>query len=146
MIAKTSYGITVVHRRRSNRDLGFFGYLAQEWLLFLTVGMLLVKSIVLMGFVYSSNQSVIDMALGVRNIRYMSICIAPLLIVVAFSFLAKNKGRLWLLLILNFLCSFLFAFDAVYLRAGGNFLSTQLIRQTGNLNNLWGSIFAMFRP
>ncbi len=143
MFAKTSYGITVVNRRRSK--LGFLGYLAQEWLLILTFAMLLIKSIVLMGFIYSSDQSVIDMALGIRNIKYMSICIAPLLIVVSFSFLAKNKGRLWLLLILNFLCSFLFVFDAVYLRAGGNFLSTQLLRQTGNLNNLWGSIFAMFR-
>jgi len=146
MFAKTSYGITAVKRKRLNRELGVFGYLVQEWLLFLTFGMLLVKSIILMGFVYSSNQSVIDMALGLRNIKYMSITIAPLLIIVSFSFLAKNKGRLWLLLILNFLCSFLFAFDAVYLRAGGNFLSTQLLRQTGNLNNLWGSIFAMFRP
>jgi lipoteichoic acid synthase len=146
MFAKASYGITAVKRRRLNRELGLFGYIAQEWLLFITVGMLVLKSIILMGFVYSSNQSVIDLAWGIRNIKYMSICVAPLLIVVSFNFLAKNKGRLWLLLILNFLCSFLFAFDAVYLRAGGNFLSTQLIRQTGNLNNLWGSIFAMFRP
>jgi len=145
MLAKPSYGITVANRRGLNRGLAFFGYLAQEWLLFLTFGMLLVKSIILMGFVYSPYQAVIDMSRGIRNITYMSICVAFLLIIVSISFLAKNKGRLWLLLILNFLCSILFVFDAVYLRAGGNFLSTQLLRQTGNLNNLWGSIFAMFR-
>lgn len=147
MFAKTSYGITVAHRNRGlNNGFGFLGYLLQEWLLILTFGILLVKSIVLMGFIYSSNQSVIDMSRGLRNIANMSICVAFIVIIVSFSFLAKNKGRLWLLLILNFLCSFLFAFDAVYLRASGNFLSTQLLRQTGNLNNLWGSIFAMFRP
>lgn len=146
MLAKTSYGITVAHKRSLNSGYGFLGYLAQEWLSFLTFAMLLVKSIVLMGFVYSHNQSVIDMSRGIRNITYMSICVAFLLIIVSFSFLAKNKGRLWLLLILNFLVSFLFAFDAVYIRASGNFLSTQLLRQTGNLNNLWDSIFAMFRP
>jgi len=145
MLAKPSYGITVANRRKMKVGLGFFGYLAQEWLTVITFGLLLVKSIALMGFVYSSDQSVIDMSRGLRNITYMSICVAFLLIIISFSFLAKNKGRLWLLLILNFLCSFLFAFDAVYLRASGNFLSTQLLRQTGNLNNLWDSIFAMFR-
>lgn len=146
MMAKTSYGITVAHRRGTKRGDGFLGYLAQEWLLFLTFGMLLIKSIILMGFVYSHNQSLIDMSRGIKNITYMPVCAAFLLIVTAFSFLAKNRGRLWLLLILNLLVSFLFAFDAVYLRASGNFLSTQLLRQTGNLNNLWDSIFAMFRP
>lgn len=146
MFAKTSYGITVASRRGFNRRYNIFGYLAQEWMLFLTFGMLLFKSIALMGFVYSSDQSIIRMSKGIQNITYMSICVAFLLAVVSFSFFAKNKGRLWLLLILNLLCSVLFAFDAVYLRASGNFLSTQLLRQTGNLNNLWGSIFAMFRP
>ncbi len=145
MFDNSSYGITVA-KRRFRRRSGLFNYLVQEWLFFLTLAMLIIKSIILMGFVYSSNQSIIDMSLGVKNIRYMSICVAPLIAVLSFSFLAKNKKKLWLLLILNFLCSFLFVFDAVYLRAGGNFLSTQLIRQTGNLNNLWGSIFAMFRP
>lgn len=146
MFSKTSYGITVANRRRNNKEFRIIGYLLQEWLTIITFGMLLIKSIVLMGFVYSPDQSVIDMYRGLRNTTYMPICIAFLLIIVSFSFLAKRKGRLWLLLILNFLCSFLFAFDAVYLRASGNFLSTQLLRQTGNLNNLWDSIFAMFRP
>lgn len=146
MYAKTSYGITVAYRRKLNSNPDFWGYLLQEWLLFLTLGILIVKSIFLMGFVYSNDKSVIDMARGFENITYMSICVAFVLIIVSLSFLAKNKGRLWLLLILNFLISILFAFDAVYLRANGNLLSTQLLRQTGNLNNLWDSIFAMFRP
>ncbi len=146
MYARTSYGITVAYRRKLNNGRGFLRYLLQEWLLFITLGILVVKSIVLMGFVYSNDMSVIDMSRGLRNITYMSICVAFLLIIVSFSFLAKNRGRLWLLLILNFLLSLLFAFDAVYIRANGNFLSTQLLRQTGNLNNLWDSIFAMFRP
>lgn len=147
MYVKTSYGITVANRSRGlNRGYGFISFLAQEWLLVLTFAMLLIKSIVLMGFVYSQDKSLVDLSRGLRNITYMSICIAFLLIVLSFNFLAKNKVRLWLLLILNFLCSFLFVFDAVYLRSSGNFLSTQLLRQTGNLNNLWDSIFAMFRP
>lgn len=146
MFVKTSYGITVANRSTSRKGFVFLGYLLQEWLFILTFLMLLLKSIVLMGFVYSSNQSVIDMSKGLDNITYMSICISILLALLSFNFLAKNKGRLWLLLVLNFLVSFLFSFDAVYLRAGGNFLSMQLLRQTGNLNNLWDSIFAMFRP
>ncbi|HEX2925353.1 MAG TPA: LTA synthase family protein [Ruminiclostridium sp.] len=146
MLAKPSYGIVIANRRGFGRRTGIVDYLTQEWLTFLTFVILLFKSIVLMGFVYSSDMSVISIARGFSNIKYMSICVAFTLIIVSFSFLAKNKGRLWLLLILNFLCSFLFSFDAVYLRANGNFLSTQLIRQTGNVNNLWGSIFAMFRP
>jgi len=145
-MTKTSYGITVARRRGLHRRDGFSRCLLQEWLMFITFGMLLLKSIVLMGFVNSDNHSVIDMSLGLRNIKYMSICVAFLLIFLSFSYLAKNKGRLWFLLILNFLCSVLFSFDAVYIRASGNFLSTQLLRQTGNLNNLWDSIFAMFRP
>lgn len=145
MYVKTSYGISVAKRRSINRRNDFWGYLLQEWLLFLTLGILIIKSIVLMGFVYSQDQSVIDMSKGIKNIQYISICIAPLVTLVAFNFLAKNKGRLWFLLILNFLCSTLFLFDVVYLRSGGNFLSLQLIRQTGNLDNLWGSIFALFR-
>jgi phosphoglycerol transferase MdoB-like AlkP superfamily enzyme len=147
MFTKSSYGITVANRRRLHLNFGgIISYVLQEWLTILTLLILLAKSIVLMGFVYSSDQSVINISRGLRNITYMGICVAFLLIIVSFSYLAKRKGRLWLLLILNFLCSFLFAFDAVYLRANGNFLSTQLLRQTGNLNNLWGSIFAMFRP
>jgi phosphoglycerol transferase MdoB-like AlkP superfamily enzyme len=146
MFVKTSYGITAANRGRSRRYFGFLGYLLQEWLFILTILMLILKSIILMGFVYSSNQSVIDMSKGLDNITYMPVCVAFLLATLSFNFLAKNKGRLWLLLVLDFLVSFLFAFDAVYLRAGGNFLSMQLLRQTGNLNNLWDSIFAMFRP
>lgn len=146
MLSKPSYGIVVANRRGFGPRTGILEYLTQEWLTILTFAILLFKSIVLMGFVYSKDKSVIDISRGFSNITYMSVCVAFTLIIVSFSFLAKNKGRLWLLVILNFLCSFLFVFDAVYLRANGNFLSTQLLRQTGNVNNLWGSIFAMFRP
>ncbi|ACL74756.1 LTA synthase family protein [Ruminiclostridium cellulolyticum] len=146
MLGKPSYGIVMVNRRRLGRKTGLVNYLAQEWMAILTLAVLLFKSIVLMGFVYSPDKSVIDITRGFNNIRYMSVCVAFLIIIVSFNYLAKGKGRLWLLLILNFLCSFLYVFDAVYLRANGNFLSTQLLRQTGNVNNLWGSIFAMFRP
>ncbi len=146
MLGKPSYGIVIANRRGFGRKTKIVDYLTQEWMSILTLAVLLFKSIVLMGFVYSSDKSVIDIARGIGNIRYMAICVAFLLVIVSFGYLAKGKGRLWLLLILNFLCSFLFVFDAVYLRANGNFLSTQLLRQTGNVNNLWGSIFAMFRP
>ncbi len=146
MLGKPSYGIVIANRRGFGRKTKIVDYLTQEWMSILTLAVLLFKSIVLMGFVYSSDKSVIDIARGIGNIRYMAVCVAFLLIIVSFGYLAKGKGRLWLLLILNFLCSFLFVFDAVYLRANGNFLSTQLLRQTGNVNNLWGSIFAMFRP
>ncbi|EPR13660.1 LTA synthase family protein [Ruminiclostridium papyrosolvens] len=146
MLGKPSYGIVMANRRGFGRKTRIVDYLTQEWMSILTLAILLFKSIVLMGFVYSEDKSIIDIARGFSNITYMSVCVAFLLIIVSFNFLAKGKGRLWLLLILNFLCSFLFVFDAVYLRANGNFLSTQLLRQTGNVNNLWGSIFAMFRP
>lgn len=144
MVVNANYGITVAKRKRFKSN--FWGYFLQEWLLFITLGLLILKSIVLMGFVYSQNQSVIDLTNGIDNIKYISICIAPLVTLVSFSFLPRNKGRLYFLLILNILCSTLFLFDAVYLRSGGNFLSVQLLRQTGNLENLWGSIFALFRP
>lgn len=146
MLGKPSYGIVMANRRGFGRKTKIVDYLTQEWMSILTLVILLFKSIVLMGFVYSEDKSVINIAQGIGNIRYMAVCVAFLLIIVSFGYLAKGKGRLWLLLILNFLCSFLFVFDAVYLRANGNFLSTQLLRQTGNVNNLWGSIFAMFRP
>lgn len=146
MLGKPSYGIVMVNRRGFGRKTRIVDYLTQEWMSILTLAILFLKSVVLMGFVYSSDKSIIDIGRGFSNIRYMAVCVAFLLIIVSFNFLAKGKWRLWLLLILNFLCSFLFVFDAVYLRANGNFLSTQLLRQTGNVNNLWGSIFAMFRP
>ncbi len=146
MLGKPSYGIVMVNRRGFGRKTRIVDYLTQEWMSILTLAILFFKSVVLMGFVYSSDKSIIDIGRGFSNIRYMAVCVAFLLIIVSFNFLAKGKWRLWLLLILNFLCSFLFVFDAVYLRANGNFLSTQLLRQTGNVNNLWGSIFAMFRP
>ena len=146
MLGKPSYGIVVANRRGFGRKTQIVDYLTQEWMSILTLAILLFKSVVLMGFVYSPDKSIINIGRGFGNIRYMSVCVAFLLIIVSFNYLAKGKGRLWLLLILNFLCSFLFVFDAVYLRANGNFLSTQLLRQTGNVNNLWGSIFAMFRP
>lgn len=146
MFAKTTLGITVARRRGFRRKTEYLGYFFQEWLFFLTIGMLIIKSIILMGFLYSSDQSVIDIANGLKNIKYMSICVAPLVALASFNFLFKNKGRLWFLIVLNFLCSFLFLFDAVYLRASGNFLSFQLIRQIGIFDNHWGSIFALFRP
>lgn len=146
MLGKPSYGIVIANRRSFGRKTRIVDYLTQEWMSILTLAILLFKSIVLMGFVYSEDKSIIDIVRGFSNIRYMPVCVAFLLVILSFNFLAKGKGRLWLLLILNFLCSFLFAFDAVYLRANGNFLSTQLLRQTGNVNNIWGSIFAMFRP
>ncbi|PYG88146.1 hypothetical protein LY28_01477 [Ruminiclostridium sufflavum DSM 19573] len=145
MFTKTSYGITVAKRRELSRSNGVFGYLLQEWLLFLTLTILIFKSIILMGFVYSSDQSVINMALGLKNIKYMSICIAPLAVLVSLSFLPKNKARLWFLLILNFLCSLLFFLDALYFRAGDNFLSFQLLGQSGSFGNMQGSILTMFR-
>lgn len=146
MDIRTSYGITVSKGRRLNNGLNIVDYILQEWLGILTFLILFLKSVILMGFVYSSDQSVINLSKGIDNIRYIPLCGAFLISFVSLNYLAKGKGRHWLLLILNFLCSFLFVFDAVYLRSSGNFLSTQLLKQTGNLNNLWGSIFAMFRP
>ena len=146
MNLQPNYGIQVSRGFRHKPGKRFINCLLQEWLTILTFLILLFKSIVLMGFVYSSDQSVIDIGKGIDNITFMPLCAVMLITIVSLSYLAKGKGRLWLLLILNFLVSVLFAFDAVYLRASGNFLSTQLLKQTGNLNNLWDSIFAMFRP
>ncbi|MGB6220768.1 LTA synthase family protein [Haloferula sp.] len=70
---------------------------------------------------------------------FISIYIAP-------SYLFNEKGQKIYLIGLNFLVSFALVADLLYYRAFSDFLSLFLIKQGGNVEGIWSSIFAMLRP
>lgn len=74
-----------------------------------------------------------------RQFYYFSI----ILVLLSFSFIFKNRSKLWFYFGINLFFSILFILDIWYLRSYNSLTSVQLFTQASNLNNLSESILSL---
>ena len=117
----------------------------KDALWFYTLFAILCKSIILLSFVLNESHSKIDLSKAFVFGPNMGIYFSFIIVLLAFSFLFKNKGRMWYVISINFVVSILFIFDLWYYRGYGTFLSVHQLNQASNLDNLSDSILSMAR-
>ncbi|MDP4093218.1 MAG: LTA synthase family protein [Bacillota bacterium] len=117
----------------------------RDFLWFYTYLALLFKSVVLLSTVKGMGISGTGFFKVFKAIPTNAVYFTFILLLLCFSFLFKNKGRMWYLFIINLLFSVIFVFDAWNYRGFSNFTSLYMLKQTANLQNLGDSIMAMVR-
>lgn len=122
-----------------------FRYVAKDVLFYYTLLSVLLKSVIMIGFITSGNHARIDPLSGFHNIPYIAVYICFILALLSFSFLFKGRLHMWFLVFVNLLVSVLLLADLWYYRGFGTFVNLHLLKQTANLDNLSDSILSMAR-
>lgn len=93
-----------------------------------------------------------DKANGV-NFKSLFFTVPPILIYasficlfLSFAYVFKGKMHLWSYTVLNMFVTLLYVGDILYYRSNHSFLNYHMLSFTSNMDNLGGSILAMFRP
>lgn len=120
-------------------------YLITNVLWIYTLVGVLLKSIILIGFITDESHSTIDIALGFYNISSLSVYCSFILVLLSFSFLLKGRGQLWYLIFSDLFISVLMVIDLWYYRGFGTFISLHQLKEVANLDNTSDSIFSMGR-
>lgn len=68
-----------------------------------------------------------------------------IIIFLSFSFLFKNRAHMWYLILINLLLSILLICDLWYYRGFSDVLTPYLLKESGNLDNLYSSVLSMGR-
>lgn len=120
--------------------------LNRDMLFLFTFVMLLLKSVIFIGIIGVDSASSINFVYAYYS-SYSTLLVyaAFILIFLSFSYLFKNRGHLWSLIILNLVISLFFIFDLWYFRGFRSFLTPHLLKQGSNLENLASSIISMMR-
>lgn len=124
---------------------GFYTFITDIAFIY-TFFALLFKSFFFLTLISNDNASVFQLFSGYKKAGSVMIYCFFILLFLCFSYLFKNKGHLWYLLILNICFSIFFITDLWYYRSFNTVQSIYLIKQTANLENLSDSIFTMFHP
>ncbi|MFL0252585.1 LTA synthase family protein [Clostridium neuense] len=104
---------------------------------------LLLKFTIFTGFINLNNPSFLELFKGFYHIQSYVIFILFTLAYLSIAFLFKGRARGYALIILNLLISVLLLADLWYFRGYNTFISPNLLKETGNLDDLQDSIFAM---
>ncbi|WP_234124502.1 LTA synthase family protein [Clostridium hydrogenum] len=102
-----------------------------------------LKFTIFTGFITLSNPSFLGLFKGFYNIQSYAIFVIFILAYLSIAFLFKGRSRGTALIILNLLISILLLADLWYFRGYNTFISPNLLKETGNLDNLQDSVFAM---
>jgi phosphoglycerol transferase MdoB-like AlkP superfamily enzyme len=109
-----------------------------DWFWLLMVLIIFIKSYLVIVFIDSLS------FLSTTSIPYYLLFITVLL---SFAFLFKNKSRVWFLLSIDFLISFLMLADLWYFRGGyATFLNLHMMKATANLENLGECVRSFIHP
>jgi len=120
--------------------------LFRDFLLYYTFAAIFAKCILFVGFELHQTHTFprLFTALDLVVIsKRLPIYVGFIALLLSFSFLLKNRGRLWYLISYNFLFSLIFLVDLIYLRGFNALPSMHVLGQTSNLHNLWECIFSM---
>jgi len=117
----------------------------KDALWYYTVAIILLKSIIFLGFIVNSDHSKSDLILGYYNVPSILLYSCFIIALAAFSFLFKGRTHMWFLIGLNLFVSFLLMVDLWYYRGFGTLISIHLLKQSANLDSTSGSIFSMLR-
>ncbi|MCX7745701.1 MAG: LTA synthase family protein [Clostridia bacterium] len=105
---------------------------------------ILLKCILFLGYTLDKKSLAVDvvMAFGMTMARLPFYC-GFIAVFLSFFLLLKNRRRLWALIVFNFLISVLLLIDLWYYRGFSTMPTLHLLKQTGNLENLWSTIFSL---
>lgn len=104
---------------------------------------LFLKFTIFTGFINLNNPSFLELFKGFYHIQSYAIFVIFTLAYLSIAFLFKGRARGYALIILNLLISILLLADLWYFRGYNTFISPNLLKETGNLDNLQDSVFAM---
>lgn len=110
-----------------------------------TLLILLIKSILFLGFIPNSNASKLEFSIAFFGQPHYIVFACFIISIISISYLLNGRNQLWFLIITNIIISLLIIADLWYYRGFGNFLSLHQLKQTANLENLGGSVLSMFR-
>lgn len=121
-----------------------FKYLNTNKLWYYILLVLLLKSFILLGLIGDNNSKFgFFMGFSLLSFSALPYYVFFITLFLSFAFLFKNPIQSWFLLLLDILISFLMLADLWYYRGGyGTFLNMHILKETGNLENLWECVLS----
>lgn len=105
---------------------------------------IILKSILLQGYIQNNNPYELDIFLGFSKSQYfLSYYLAFTLLFLSFAFLFKNRGRVIYLFVIDIFITALTLLDVMYFRGFLTVPSVLILTQTANLDNLGGAVTSM---
>lgn len=118
-------------------------FLPKSKFVYYTIIALIIKSLLVIGNVSYERPTFEDIITSYMQIPHLYIYLCFILILVSFSYLFKNRGHMWFLLVMNVVLSILFVIDVWYYRGFNSFPTLYSLRETGNLDNLSSTVFSL---
>lgn len=116
-------------------------------LFFITLVSIVLKAIVLQGFITSKNPYSFNFSAGYQAVNpCLNYYIAFALIFLSFSLLFKGKGRIIYTFIIDALLTLIMLIDLWYFRGFLTVPSVLVLTQTSNLDHMSGTILSMLSP
>ena len=110
-----------------------------NWLLLIVLIVLIIKSNILLFNIFS-----IAKEYSIRLFIYSSFAaFSPILLLISFSFLFSNRGKILYLLAIDFVISMMFVADIIYARAFGHLISFFMIIAKGVTEDLGASVISL---
>lgn len=105
---------------------------------------LLFKGLFFICIVPSVNASKVDVIHAFMSIPPILLQCAFVTMFLSISFLFKNRGHLWSLIIIDLIITIFFVGDIWYYRGYSSYLTPHLLKEVSNLDNLGGSVASMY--
>lgn len=132
---------------KKENALGFLkkivNFLPKSKLFYYTIIILYVKSLLAIANVYYEKPTFKQALASYTMISHAYIYIYFILLLVSFSYLFKNRGHMWFLIIINLFLSILFIADVWYYRGFSSFPTIYSLKETGNLNSISDTIYSL---
>lgn len=113
---------------------------------FITLFLILLKSILFLGMITSVDASKINFIKSFYEVPPILVFICFITVFLSIGFLYKNTGHYISLLVINLLLSIFLEGDIMYYRGFGSFLSLHLLSETSNLDNLSSCVKSFIYP
>ncbi|MDD4889989.1 MAG: LTA synthase family protein [Phycisphaerae bacterium] len=121
--------------------------LFKDYLFLATLAVLFVKSLLLVGFLYDPSHTYCDYRQAARDVLPRTcIYLGPLLILLSFGQLLRNRRRLWLFFAMDAATSVVLLADLWYLRGFGTLPTFAIFRHAKEAMAVRDSIASMARP
>ncbi|URZ07863.1 LTA synthase family protein [Clostridium felsineum] len=120
-------------------------YLWKSKLMYYTVIILFVKSLLVISNISYTNPTFQEMLTSYTKISHAYIYIYFIVLIISFAYLFKNRGHMWFLIGANLLLSILFVIDVWYYRGFTSLPTLYSLNETGNLDNLSSTVFSLMR-
>lgn len=117
-----------------------------SYIFLITLICLFIKSLIFVAYISSSTGTKIAINKIPMYLISPTLYICLIIPFICFGYLFKGRKQYVAFLILNFIISFLMICDLIYYRGFQGFISPYNFSQSGNLDNLWSTIFSLLKP